>query len=110
MENEPINKKVEEALESLDSIRRASASPFLFGRIESRMKEERSLWNRVSGFIARPMVALGCIFIILLMNSMVIFLSARAENSPSKKTPELATADEYSQVNSDIYEFENTKP
>ena len=41
---------------------------------------------------------------------MVIFLLNNPGNSLAQQGNELATADEYSQVSSTLYEFENTKP
>lgn len=110
MENENVNKKVQAALQSLDQMKRATPRPFLFGRIEMRLNQERNFWTRLSWILAKPVVALSCILLVLLINGMVIFLSTRSESPVNQKAPELATADEYSQVSSDFYEFENLKP
>ena len=108
MEEEFIHKKIDEVMHSIDSINRASPRPFLFTRLEARMQNEKNIWVKLSSFIARPVVALTCICFILIINAMVIFLLNNSGNSLAQQGNELATADEYSQVNSTLYEFENT--
>jgi hypothetical protein len=110
MEDEFVHKKIDEVMHSVDGIKRASPRPFLFTRLEARMQNERNIWVKLSSFVARPVVAFTCICFVLIINVMVIFLL----NSPGSLLPqqgnELATADEYSQVSSTLYEFENSKP
>lgn len=110
MKDEFINKKVDTVLNSLDKIERASPAPFLFTRLEARMQNERNAWSKISSFVARPAVAFACICFVLLINAIVIFLSNKPGTSLTQTGSELATADEYSQVSSTLYEFENVKP
>jgi hypothetical protein len=110
MEEEFINKKVDDAMQSMDSIKRASPRPFLFTRLEARMQNERNTWSKLSSFVARPVVAFACICFVLIINAMVILLSDTSGNSLTQQGSELATADEYNQVSYNLYDFENTKP
>jgi hypothetical protein len=110
MKEEFINKNVDAALNSLDKMERASPRPFLFTRLEARMQNERNIWSKVSAFVARPVVAFACMCFVLVINAMVIFISNNSGGALSQPGSELATADEYSQVSSTIYEFENAKP
>jgi hypothetical protein len=41
---------------------------------------------------------------------MVIFMSGSSGNAVTQQGPELAAADEYSQVSYNLYDFENAKP
>lgn len=109
MKDEYINKKVDEALNSLDNIEKASPRPFFFTRLEARMQNEKNIWSRISSFVARPVIAFTCICFVLIMNTMVILISNNSGNTLQTGS-ELATADEYSQVTTNIYEFENAKP
>ncbi len=104
-----INKKIEEAMHSLDSIKKASPRPFLFTRLEARMQNERNTWGKLSSFVARPVIAFACICFVLIVNIMVILMSNNSGNSLAQGS-ELATTDEYSQVSYNLYEFENPKP
>ena len=55
---ERINKLIEEALNSVDDIRRAEPKPFLLTRINARMNRVvESVWEKAGWFIARPVVA-----------------------------------------------------
>jgi hypothetical protein len=110
MEEDNVNKKIEAAFDSLDQIHRAEPRPFLFTRIEARMRNERSTWGKISSFVARPVIAFACIFLVLVINASVILFSNNSTSSLTQSGPELATADEYSQVSSTLYEFENPKP
>lgn len=110
MKDEFINKKIEETMRSMDNMERATPRPFLFTRLEARMEGEKNMWNKVSSFVARPVVAFACICFVLILNAMIIFLSNTSGNSLTQQGSELATADEYSQVSYNLYDFENSKP
>lgn len=111
MKDEHIHKKVEDALQSIDGIDKAAPRPFLFTRLEARMQNEKTMWSKISSFVSRPVVAFACIFFILIMNAMVIFLSNNTSGSLTQQQGnEIAATDEYSQVSSSIYEFVNNKP
>jgi hypothetical protein len=109
MEDE-IHKKVDAVMHSIDNINRASPQLYLFTRLEARMQNEKNIWGRLSSFVARPVVAFACICFILILNAMVIFFSDNDVSPLAQQVNELTTADEYSQVGSALYEFENTKP
>ena len=110
MEDKFLNKKIDDVMQSMDGIKKASPRPFLFTRLEARMQNERNIWSKISSFVARPVIAFACICFVLVLNAMVILLSDTSGNSLTQQGSELATADEYSQVSYNFYDFENTKP
>ena len=110
MKDEFIHKKIDEVMHSMDDIKRASPRPFLFTRLEAGMQNEKNIWEKMSSFVTRPVVAFACICFVLIINAMVIFLSKNSFNSFQKQGNEPAIADEYSQVSYTLYEFENSKP
>ena len=113
MKNDFINKKVEEAMESLDGMQGATPRPFLFTRLEARMQQDKNIWSKLSSFVARPIVAFACVCFVLIINAMVIFLSNNSGSPIAQQGSELATADEYSQVSQvsyNLYDLENNKP
>ena len=65
MKDEILNKKIEEAMQSIDGIEKASPRPFLFTRLEARMQNERNIWSKISSFVARPVIAFACICLVL---------------------------------------------
>ncbi|HEU5366543.1 MAG TPA: hypothetical protein VFU62_13480 [Hanamia sp.] len=111
---EKFNQKIEETMRSLDGIEKATPRPFFFTRLEARMQNEKSIWEEISSFVAKPMVAFACILLVVIINAAVIFSSSNSSNSTansvSQQNNELATADEYNLISSNFYEFVNTKP
>ncbi|HEY8660001.1 MAG TPA: hypothetical protein VIL78_13285 [Hanamia sp.] len=107
---EKINKKIEDAMHSIDGIKKTSPSPFFFTRLEARMQKEKNIWEKITSFITKPAIAFACICLVIMINTFVIFSSSKENNSIAQQTNELATVDEYSQLNATIYDFENTKP
>jgi len=110
MDDKFLNKKVDDIMQSIDGIKRASPRPFLFTRLEARMENEKNIWATLSSFVAKPVVALICICFIVIINAMVIFMANSPSDSLTQQGNELAAADEYSQVSTAFYEFENPKP
>ena len=110
---EKFDKKIEETMRSFDGIEKASPRPFFFTRLEARMQNQKSIWEEISSFVAKPMIAFACICLIIMINAAAIFSSSNSTNSAnsvSQLNNELATADEYNLVSSNFYEFVNTKP
>ncbi len=105
-----INHKIQETLDSLEGIEKASARPFFFTRLEARMNNEKNIWGRVSSFFARPVIAFACICFIIMANAAVIFSSEKSNAVNAGQNDEIATVDEYSQVSSNFFEFVNTQP
>lgn len=107
---EKFNKKIEDAMRSLDGIEKVSPEPFFFTRLEARMQREKGIWEEISSFVAKPIIAFACICLVIIINVAVIFSSTNSKNNNTSQSNELATVDEYNQVSSTFYEFVNTKP
>lgn len=103
------NKKVEDAMRSLDGLKQASPDPFFFTRLEASMQRERGAWDKISSFVAKPIIAFACICLVIMINAVVIFSTTDSLNTNSQSN-ELATVDEYTQISSTLYEFVNTNP
>jgi hypothetical protein len=106
MNNNSIHNKVEETLNSLDSIKRAEPTPFFYTRLMARMSRVESGWEKFSGFIARPAVALAGIFMVVMINAVAIYSNANTVSSENELTP----TEEYTQVATNFYDMENIKP
>ena len=106
-----FDKRIEDALKSFDGIKKASPGPFFFTRVEARMQREKSIWEKISSFVARPLIAFASICLIIMINAAVIFSSEKSSSTTAaSQNNEIATMDEYNQVNSTFYEFVNAKP
>ena len=84
MKQDPnIQKKVEEALSSLDGIQRAQPGPYFVTRLTARLQnDKRNVWENFGTFMSQPLVALATILVIVLLNSMAFFKN----DSPVKPT------------------------
>lgn len=108
---EKINKLVDEALSSVDSIKRAEAKPFLLTRINARMnKESETVWEKAGWFISRPAVAFAGLCLVLFINAMVIVLNDPSDQGTVSEQTVQAPTDEFSYTVATIYDFENTQP
>lgn len=107
---ENINKLVDDALSSLDDIKRAEPKPFLFTRINARMsKGLESAWEKAGWFIGRPAVAFAGLCMILLINAMVIVLNRQPASENATEQVVQTPADEFSYTVATIYDFENAQ-
>ena len=105
-----IENKIEETFTSIDQIVRAPAPPFFFTRLEGRMQKEKNSWENVFHFLTNPIWAFGSICVLLFLNIYII--SATTSDLPLNvaQNTDLTTIDEYSQVSSTLFDFENIKP
>jgi hypothetical protein len=110
MGNRLIHKKIDEVMQSIDGIKRATPRPFLFTRLEAAMANEKNVWVKVSSYIARPLVAFICICLIIMINVMAVFFFRAPVNRLAQQANELANVDEYSQASATLYELENVNP
>jgi hypothetical protein len=77
-----IEKRVEETLNSLDGIQRATPQPWLFTRVKARlMQEEKTAWGTMSSFLARPVITIAGLFIILTLNGILLFNQVNKKSS-----------------------------
>ena len=70
-----IGKKVEETLNSLDGIQRATPQPWLFSRVKGRLmrQEEKTVWETIGSFLSRPAIAIAGLCLILMLNGFLLF-------------------------------------
>lgn len=108
--DEQLKRKVDEAMQSLDGIEKASPRPFFFTRLEARMQREKSKWEIISSFVARPIIVVASICLVIILNVAVILSSSAFSNSTDKQSNEIATADEYNSVSALPYEYVNATP
>ncbi|MEO8111346.1 MAG: hypothetical protein ABI594_14985 [Ginsengibacter sp.] len=106
MNEKDINRKIEEAMHSIDDISKASPVPFFFTRLEARMSLEKNAWYQLYSFFARPAMAFACICVIIILNLAVIFKTVNTGDTYSKQGSDIASVDEYSQVTTGLYELD----
>lgn len=107
---EKIHKKIQDTMHSIDGIKKASPKAFFFTRLEARMERGRNVWEKITSFVAQPVIAFACICLVIMINAFVIFSSSNITKTVAQQNTELATVDEYSQASATLYEYENIKP
>ncbi len=70
-----IEKRVEQTLNSLDGIQRASPQPWLFSRIKGRLmqQDDKTVWGIIGSFLSKPVIAIAGLCLILMMNGFLLF-------------------------------------
>lgn len=106
-----INKLIEEALNSVDDVRRAEPKPYLLTRIHARMnKEKESVWEKAGWFIGRPAVAFTGLCLIVVLNAMVFMFNKSADDATVADQTVQTQTDEFSYTVATIYDTDNSKP
>lgn len=97
-------------MKSLDHVVPASPAPFFYTRLTARMmKEEKSVWGRLSRLVTRPAVAALSVAVIITVNVFAVIHhnSSRPIVITADQT-ELAMADEYNSAS--LYNIDNLQP
>jgi hypothetical protein len=105
-----VDKKVEDALSSLDGIKRSDPQPWFYTRVKARLEpEEHTAWMSIGSFLSRPSVAFATLGGILVLNAFVLFRQDTTDTVPASAIiqNELTTDNEYILASSSSYEFEN---
>ena len=104
--NSDIQRRIDETLESIVNIRRATPKPFFYTRLHARMtKNERSEWERISRLVTRPAVA--AVSLVLLLNAFVIIQGVSAQSSQGELS-EISSTEDLSYTT--FYDIENAQP
>ena len=108
--NNEINKWVDDALNSLNDVERATGKPYLLTRLNSKMQRNTSTssWDKALQFISKPTVAIACMFLIIAFNALV--LSKNYNNTATTADEQYAAVDEYNTNITTLNYTENIEP
>ena len=104
-----IQRKVEDALSSIDNIQAAEPNPFFYTRLQARLDGSRvSAWEKICTAVTRPAVALMTLALVVILNVAVVVQGVTAvsnvpELSEMASTEDLRAATSY-------YDIENNQP
>ena len=86
--------EIEATLNSLDGVQRATANPFLYTRVEARIKAGNGSWDKAAGFIARPVFAFAALALFICINITVVYRSgAVAQQAAQQDAAQLFAAE-----------------
>ena len=99
------NKNIDNIIDSLNGIQRATPGPFFFTRVSARIqREQRTPWQQLARLVARPVIAITGLCLVLLINIWAVV--TRSEGAASSQNTELVLADEYAITSSSLYYYE----
>jgi hypothetical protein len=105
-----IKRRIDEAMNSLDNVKRAQPQSFFYTRLMARINKVEHSWSGVAaGFISRPAFALATIFVILFVNGWILYKNNDIITSDSNTQTLINTdlPDEYNlAVSTTIYNYE----
>ena len=105
-----IQKEVDETLNSIEGIHRASANPFLYTRIKERLSgQDKGVWSMAAGIITRPAFALAAVVLIVLINLAIFFKDQPETIQTTTQDGEQLFASEYNLGGAVLYD-ENMDP
>ncbi|MBN9351666.1 MAG: hypothetical protein J0H55_13385 [Chitinophagaceae bacterium] len=102
------DKKIESILNSLNGVRRASPGYYFFTRVQERLNDSRSYIEGVIRFITKPAIAIATVMIIILINVFAVLNTV--QKPTAQQTSEIASVDEYSQMNLSLSDVEKINP
>jgi len=105
-----IKKRVEQTLNSLDGIQRATPRPWLFSRIKRRLmqQDEKTLWETTGSFLSKPLIAIAGLCVILMLNGYLLF-NQEKKSSPATliSQNEVPLDSESLMASSSSFDYEN---
>lgn len=112
MKKQPIvDELIDEAMNSIDRIERASAKPFLLTRIQSRLNlTTTSIWEKASRLVGRPAVVIPGLALLVIVNALAIAYNRTDDFTTGNEQAMQQTNDEFSYTVATIYDIENTEP
>jgi len=103
-----IQRKIDEAIDSILNITRATPAPFFYTRLEARLaREDDTMWIRTGRLVTRPAIAFLTVSIVLMLNVFVALNETNVMTTQPDGT-EMVTADDLG-TNS-FYDIENVQP
>ena len=105
-----IQNNVRATIDSLDGIKPATPGPFFFTRVQARLyKSEKNIWEKLSGFIARPTIAIAMVTLIILMNTVAVLQHKNTSNLALDQS-EQSIYEEFNVAVNNFYDYEIKEP
>lgn len=108
MNNEQLNKLVDETLNSLDGAQPATTKPYLFTRLTAKMQRKpEGGWDNALRFLSRPAVAFGCVLLVIGVNAAVFTFNS---SSNTVVEEQYAASDDFNAAVASLNYIENIEP
>lgn len=110
---DPTEQEVEQTLNSLDGLRRATPKPFFHTRLEARLAAEREASSGILAWFLQPKVQWAMLICLLLLNTGVLLgLGNQVGSTSNERSDWLSVmAEEYAfETNSSLYDIQEFRP
>jgi hypothetical protein len=108
-----INKKIEDAMASIDGITPAEPKPFLLTRLNATIRKnasaDRTVWGSIAAVIKKPAIAVAALAVVVFVNAVAISTNSAAgkQNVAARST---TNKYDFTISVASIYDTENTEP
>jgi hypothetical protein len=93
--DEKIQQQIEETLNSIDNIQKATPPPYLLTRINARLNNPaKNIWENIAIFISRPAVTIAGICLLVTINISALVLKKAISANPVAEHSSTTIADE----------------
>ena len=109
LDNRDIEQRIDDTLNSLDGMSRAEANPFIYTRIQARLKHARSGVERIVSFAGKPAFAF-LVLVVVISTNLMVMLQSSDESAAKPQQSQFVVADEYNNNVQNLYDYENPEP
>ncbi len=110
MQENNIEKLVEQTLQSFEGAKRAESKPFLLTRVMAAINGRgpaKNAWAKAGAFISRPGVAIAGIACIIFINISILLLHKNDNDKNPMTQSSTAITDDFAINAANIYDIEN---
>jgi hypothetical protein len=109
LDKRDIEQRIEDTLNSLDGMSRAEANPFIYTRIQARLKRTKTGVERIVLFAGKPAFAF-LVLVVVISTNLVAMLQGSNEAATKPQQSQFVVADEYHNNVQNLYDYENPEP
>jgi hypothetical protein len=92
--DENIEERIEEVLNSIGNIQRATPKPYLLTRINARLAPAKNAWENLAAFISKPSNMAAGICLLLAINISVLAYKNQIPNATTERSITISADEE----------------
>lgn len=101
-----IDKQVEDTMNSLDGLQKASPGPYFFTRVNARLhKHQKDAWEQTLSFLTRPAILAASVIAIIVVDIIALTNLKSTENNQVAIEQAQVFAEEYDYAIATIYDY-----
>jgi hypothetical protein len=108
------NKKIADAMASIDGMTPAEPKPFLLTRVNAAIRRnasaDRTVWGSIAAVIKKPVVAFAALAVVVFVNAVAISSNSTASGKQGVAARSASTKYDFAVNVGSIYDTENMEP